>query len=120
MNPDRLKALLRDVSAGTLSADAALDQLRSLPFDDLGFAKVDHHRQLRTGLPEVIFGSGKTAEQIIAIARRVRDNAQNVLITRLAHPGGGEVKEAFPPRSSSPDARRAEITHPEPKMTGRG
>ena len=62
---------------------AALEQLRALPFDDLGFAKVDHHRAIRTGFPEVIFGSGKTAEQIIEITRSLSDGLHNVLITRL-------------------------------------
>jgi NCAIR mutase (PurE)-related protein len=120
MDPNRLKELLGQVSAGTTTADEALEALRSLPFEDLGFAKVDHHRQLRTGFPEVIFGSGKTAAQIIAIARRVRDNAQNVLITRLAAPEADEVRRAFPTMSYSPDARLAAIIHTEPEMTGRG
>lgn len=120
MNPDRLKALLRDVSAGTLSADAALDQLRSLPFDDLGFAKVDHHRALRTGFPEVIFGSGKTAEQIIEIARSLSDGSHNVLITRLDAALAARLREVFPSLAYSAHARVATIIHTPPPIVGRG
>lgn len=120
MDPNRLKELLAQVSAGTTSADDALDMLRSLPFEDLGFAKVDHHRQLRTGFPEVIFGSGKTAEQIIEIARRVKNNAQNVLITRLAPAEAAQVQHAFAELTYSPHARLATIIHARPEVTGRG
>ena len=71
MNPDDLRKLLEAVRQGRVSTDDALGRLRNLPFEDLGFAKVDHHRALRTGFPEVIFGPGKTAKQIVAIARRL-------------------------------------------------
>src|SRR6188474_724812 len=83
MNPDKLRDLLESVRRGRVSTDDAFQRLRQLPFEDLGFAKVDHHRALRTGFPEVIFGPGKTAKQIIEIARRVSRSDQNVLITRV-------------------------------------
>ncbi|MFN8624633.1 MAG: nickel pincer cofactor biosynthesis protein LarB [Candidatus Binatia bacterium] len=120
MDPSRLRALLAEVRDGELSADEALEQLRSLPFEDLGFAKVDHHRQLRTGFPEVIFGSGKTAEQIVEIARRVKDSAQNVLITRLAAAEAARIQEAFPEMCYLPHARAATIVHTRPEIRGRG
>ncbi|MFI5396119.1 MAG: nickel pincer cofactor biosynthesis protein LarB [Candidatus Binatia bacterium] len=120
MDPTRLKELLAQVGAGTVSADEALDVLRSLPFEDLGFAKVDHHRQLRTGFPEVIFGSGKTAEQIVEIARRLKDNAQNVLITRLAPAEAGQVQQAFPDLTYSAHARVGTLIHAQPEIIGRG
>jgi len=120
MDPIRLKDLLGRVSAGSLSADEALEALRCLPFEDLGFAKVDHHRQLRTGFPEVIFGPGKTAEQIIEIARRVTGNAQNVLITRLAAPEAEQLQRVFPSVSYSPHARLAVIINSQPEISGRG
>jgi len=120
MNPERLKDLLRQVSAGTLSTDAALDQLRSLPFDDLGFAKVDHHRALRTGFPEVIFGAGKTPEQIIEIARSLNDGAHNVLITRLDPAPAERLRAVFPSVSYSVHARVATIIHTPPPLVGRG
>jgi hypothetical protein len=67
---------------GALNLDEAIERLRHLPFEDLGYARVDHHRALRQGFPEVIFGSGKTPEQIAGIAGRLLDRAANLLITR--------------------------------------
>src|SRR5258708_3140461 len=83
MDQDQLRALLEDVRSGDLEVDTALDPIRPLPFEDLGFAKVDHHRSLRHGMPEVIFGMGKTLEQISAIAAAVLDKSRNLLITRV-------------------------------------
>jgi NCAIR mutase (PurE)-related protein len=96
MNPARLREVLDRVAEGALSTDAALEQLRGLPFEDLGFAKVDHHRDLRCGLPEVIFAPGKDASQIVAIARRLREQSGAVLITRLAEEVAAQVVEAMP------------------------
>jgi hypothetical protein len=73
---------MEQVREGAIDVDAALGRLRHMPFEDLGFAKVDHHRALRQGMPEVIFAMGKTPEQVTAIARRLLENASNVLITR--------------------------------------
>ena len=120
MNPERLRELLVQVRAGSVTADEALEQLKSLPFEDLGFAKVDHHRSLRTGFPEVIFGSGKTAEQIIEIARSLNDAAHNVLITRLDSEPAARVRQAFPRLSYSAHARVATIVQRQPDITGRG
>jgi len=120
MDPSRLRLLLADVSQGKLGPDEALEQLRSLPFEDLGFAKVDHHRHLRTGFPEVIFGSGKTAEQIVEIARRVKDRSQNVLITRLAASEAEQIRRTFPEMVYAPHARAATIVHARPTIRGRG
>jgi hypothetical protein len=82
MNREAIRTLLEDVSAGRLSVEAALHWLRSLPFEDLGFAKVDQHRTLRTGAPEAIFCPGKTPEQVVAIATRLAEHHVNVLATR--------------------------------------
>src|SRR5688500_5133938 len=83
MDVERLRALLEAVRAGSTDIAQALSELRDLPFRDLGFATVDHHRQLRTGVPEVILGEPKTAEQIAAIAEELARTGQNVLVTRL-------------------------------------
>ena len=120
MSPDRLRELLARVSAGEVSPDDALQQLKRLPFDDLGFAKVDHHRSLRTGLPEVIFGEGKTAEQIIDIARSLNDGAHNVLVTRLDAAKAERMRAAFPDTTYSPHARVATLIRTPPEITGRG
>jgi NCAIR mutase (PurE)-related protein len=83
MDQDQLRVLLEEVRTGTVEIDAALDRLRHMPFEDLGFAKVDHHRALRHGMPEVVFGLGKTADQVSSIAASLLARAQNVLLTRL-------------------------------------
>jgi NCAIR mutase (PurE)-related protein len=82
MDRTNLKLLLEKVRSGDVEIDSALERLKHMPFEDLGFAKVDHHRALRHGMPEVVFGKGKTPEQISAIAERLLDRAPNVLITR--------------------------------------
>jgi pyridinium-3,5-biscarboxylic acid mononucleotide synthase len=83
MDQDQLRVLLEEVRAGAVEIDAALERLRHMPFEDLGFAKVDHHRALRHGMPEVVFGLGKTADQVSSIAASLLARAQNVLLTRL-------------------------------------
>lgn len=82
MDQQQLRSLLEEVRGGALDVDAALDRLKHLPFEDLGFAKVDHHRALRHGMPEVIFSLGKRPEQVVEIASRLLDRAKNVLATR--------------------------------------
>jgi NCAIR mutase (PurE)-related protein len=84
MDQDQLRALLAQVSAGAVDVDAAMERLRHLPFEDLGFAKVDHHRALRHGIPEVVFGTGKTPDQISAIVNSLLARASNVLVTRAS------------------------------------
>lgn len=83
MTEARIREILEDVAAGRLSAQSALARLRNLPFDDLGFAKLDLHRTMRRGVPEVIFGEGKSADQIAAIAARMGVAGVNVVVTRL-------------------------------------
>ena len=82
MDQDHLRTLLEQVRAGAVDVDAALGRLRHLPYEDLGFAKVDHHRALRHGMPEVVFGQGKTPEQVSAIVKTLLASSQNVLVTR--------------------------------------
>ncbi len=83
MTPARLTRLLREVRTGRRSVPAALRTLKDLPYQDLGFARVDHHRPLRQGMPEVIYGEGKTAGQILAIARRLLQADTDLLVTRV-------------------------------------
>jgi NCAIR mutase (PurE)-related protein len=82
MDQDQLRILFEQVRDGAVEIDAAMHRMRHMPFEDLGFAKVDHHRALRHGMPEVILAQGKTPGQVAAIAERLLANAQNVLITR--------------------------------------
>ncbi len=76
--------------------DHAVERMRHMPFEDLGFAKVDHHRALRHGIPEVIFALGKTSDQIIGIAEKLADRSPNVLITRCEADKARVVMERFP------------------------
>jgi NCAIR mutase (PurE)-related protein len=82
MDQEQIRALLEQVRSGDVDVAVAMERMRHLPFEDLGFAKVDHHRALRHGIPEVVFAKGKTAEQVAAIAACLLKNSQNVLITR--------------------------------------
>lgn len=84
MHEDRLKQVLEQVASGKLSIEAALKDLKHMPFEDLGFAKIDHHRQLRQGMAEVIFSPGKTPRQIVEIASRLKSHNAVVLATRIS------------------------------------
>ena len=96
LNEDLLKKLLEDFKTGKKSESDVLDTLRHLPFEDIGFAKVDHHRHLRTGFPEVVYGSGKTPEQIIAIAEKIVAKENNFLVTRVDASVGKMLVDQFP------------------------
>ena len=95
MNPDSIRKLFEQVRRGKLSPDDAVQRLRHLPFEDLGFAKVDHHRPLRAGMPEVIFGLGKTPKQVAEIFARLARHGRNVLVTRANEEQFAAVKRKF-------------------------
>jgi hypothetical protein len=84
MNPQAIERLLNEVREGRTEVNTALERLRHLPFEDLGFAKLDHHRALRTGMPEVIFAQGKTEAQVSAIFAHMAKAGGNVLATRAS------------------------------------
>jgi NCAIR mutase (PurE)-related protein len=120
MTPDRLRDLLARVARGEVTEAEAFEQIKRLPFEDLGFAKVDHHRALRVGVPEVVFAPGKTAEQIVAIARRLRDAGHAVLVTRLSVDVAAVVGDAVPELTYVADARVAFCRAAEHAVSGRG
>ena len=96
MDQDQLRSLLEEVRAGAVDVDAAVDRMRHLPFEDMGWAKLDHHRALRHGLTDVIFGKGKTPDQITGIAARLLEKSQNLLITRADESVAARLKSSFP------------------------
>ncbi len=96
MTEEQLRGLLDEVKSGTLDVPAALERVRHLPFEDLGFAKVDHHRALRHGMPEVVFGLGKAPEHVVAIAGKLLEKADNVLITRVSRQTAELVTNELP------------------------
>ena len=119
MNQEQIRDLFEKVRAGDLSPDAATEQLKHLPFEDIDFAKVDHHRALRHGMPEVIFGQGKTPEQIAAIAERLASRGQNVLATRVDAVSAKAIQEVLPEAVYHPLSRLL-ILKREVKMLGKG
>jgi hypothetical protein len=100
MDRTQIEALLNEVRDGRTPVNDALERLRDLPFEDIGFAKVDHHRALRTGMPEVIFSAGKTPAQVAAIFARMAEHGGNVLATRVSADMFRAVREL-----ERPDAR---------------
>ncbi|MFQ5894472.1 MAG: nickel pincer cofactor biosynthesis protein LarB [Nitrospinota bacterium] len=105
MNRAALRHLLEGVRRGELSTEEALAQLRSLPFEDLGFAKVDNHRPLRSGYPEVVFAQGKTPEQVVSIVEHLAGHHEDVLVTRVEPPAAAALQSAFPSCEVHPPAR---------------
>ena len=117
MEPGKLRELLESVQHGGTTVEEAVSQLRDLPFADLGYAHVDHHRALRQGMPEVVFGQGKTSEQIAGIARELARTGQNVLVTRLDAEKARAVLEAMPELKYAPAARVATLEQaPVPRL----
>ena len=109
MNKERIKKLLEDARAGRVSIDEAADKLASLPYEDLSFARVDHHRELRLGFPEVILGQGKTVEQITKIAERILAHSSNLLISRTTEEVFLSVSKLAPDAEFHSEARMISV-----------
>jgi NCAIR mutase (PurE)-related protein len=105
MDIRKLEDLLRRVKTGKTPIDKAIAQLKSLPFEDLGYARIDHHRSLRKGFPEVIWGEGKSSNQILSIMKEMKRKGQNVLITRLDEKKAKDIQKAFPKCRYSPRSK---------------
>jgi len=106
MDRAQIETLLNAVREGSTPVPEALEKLRNLPFEDMGFAKLDHHRALRTGMPEVIFAAGKTPAQIASIFERMAHAGGNVLATRASREAY-EAVQALEPRAEYHDSARA-------------
>ena len=119
MTPDSIRKLFDQVKKGKLSPDDAVQRLRHLPFEDLGFAKVDHHRPLRAGMPEVIFGQGKTPKQVAEIFARLARHGRNVLVTRASEEQFAAVKKKFRGVEYHPLARAITLQRDRKKL-GKG
>ena len=119
MNRAQIEALLNEVRDGNTGVDEAMERLRGLPFEDLGFAKLDHHRALRTGMPEVIFASGKTAEQVATIFARMAQAGGNVLATRASRECFDAVVAAEPRAEYHATARAITLSQAAP-IPGKG
>ena len=112
MDRARIETLLKDVREGRIAVDDAVDRLKDLPFEDIGFAKLDHHRALRTGMPEVIFASGKTAAQVATIYARMAKAGGNVLATRATREMFEAIRAVEPRAEFHESARTITLNSP--------
>jgi NCAIR mutase (PurE)-related protein len=119
LNSESIRKLFQQVRAGKLSPDDAVNQLRHLPFEDLGFAKVDHHRALRVGVPEVILAQGKTPAQVAGIFKQLARHAKNVLATRADRKQFAAVKKTVRGAKFEESARAITLRR-DKKIYGKG
>jgi NCAIR mutase (PurE)-related protein len=120
MKESAIKEILQKVKNGTVSIEKAVGVLRTLPFEDLGFARVDHHRSLRQGFPEVIWGEGKTAGQIIAIIKKMCAKKYPVLATRVDQKKATKLKKLFSEAVYYPQSRVLTVIKGKIEQRGKG
>ena len=114
-----MRDLLESLQQGALSIDETLQRLRHLPYEDIGFAELDHHRALRRGFPEVVLGEGKSREQVVTIAERLSAQSDRLLITRVDADTYRAVKERLPDARYHADARAVTLDRSrEPRWPG--
>lgn len=114
MNTEQLKALLEGLKSGTVTIDHAMDSIKALPFSDLDFANIDHHRALRTGYPEVIYCEGKTIDQVCKIMCHMHEKGLNILGTRASEAMYEAVKAQLPMASYNPLGRTITLVNQTP------
>jgi len=120
MHVDHLKKLLTRVQQGKASVEKALTELKMLPFEEISCATIDHHRPLRQGAPETIFGEGKTAAQVLSIMKKLQEKGNNVLVTRLEREKYSSIKRAFPKARYYPLSRALTLLNHPIKVVGQG
>lgn len=121
MNAKELEKILKGISTGTVSVDEAMEKLREFPYTDLGFARIDHHRELRTGYPEIVYCAGKTPEQVRAIFGAMTEHDNNIIGTRAPKEMFSYISPFFPDAVYYETARivsikKKEITPPSSKI----
>jgi len=119
VDKERLRLLLKKVAQGKLKPEQALEKLRELPFENIGFAKIDHHRELRQGVPEVIFCENKTPDQVVKIVRSMLSQGSNVLATRVSREIYQKIKKLDKRVSYNRDARTV-VLNKKPQKKTRG
>ncbi len=120
MDKKKLKRLLTDLSDKKISVDNAIDKLKDLPFEDIGIANIDHHRELRKGVPEVIFGEGKKPEDIIEIMKRMYRKDERILVTRLSDEKAAKILKKFPDSKYHERSKALTLSKTAVEITGRG
>jgi NCAIR mutase (PurE)-related protein len=120
MDVRALKEFIEKVKNGRIGIDEAINRLRDLPYEDIGFANIDHHRALRKGFPEVIYAAGKKAEEIIEIIRKMVEKEENILVTKLNDDKGRIIKEQFPQGEYFSNAKVFALEIRPAEKTGKG
>ncbi len=120
MNIRKLERLLKNVKAGKISIEGATAELKSLPFEDLGIARIDHPRVLRKGFPEVIWGEGKSSSQIVSIMRQLKNKGHPILVTRLDDHKARGIQNVFRKSQYYPESRVLTLLHRRVEVTGKG
>jgi NCAIR mutase (PurE)-related protein len=120
MRRERVRDLLAQVAEGSLAVDRALASLALEPTESLGFATIDHHRALRQGFPEVVYGGGKTPEQVVAIASRIAERGDGVLVTRVAPDAVRPLADAIPGIEHNSLAATAFLRPAQPPAAAKG
>ncbi|HAG51122.1 MAG TPA: nickel pincer cofactor biosynthesis protein LarB [Deltaproteobacteria bacterium] len=120
MNVNTLKKLINDIKNGRISISSALERLKTLPFEEMGFATLDTHRSLRQGFPEVILGQGKTPSQIIAIIKKMKERKENILITRVDDAKFRKIKKMVSQAKYNESAKTVFIQSHPVKLIGKG
>lgn len=120
MNEDTIRELLSDLQEGKVSLSDALEKLKNLPFEDIGFACIDHHRGLRRGYGEVIFGEGKAPDDIVEIMKRMIEQGENILVTRISPEKAKIVQKNFPEAEYHRRARIITLQLKPQRERGRG
>jgi len=117
---ERVRDLLGRVADGSMPIESALASLSQEPSESLGFATIDHHRALRQGFPEVVYGAGKTTEQLVAIAQRIAERGDGVLVTRVPSESIAPLLDALPGAEANALARTVRVRATQPPATARG
>ena len=120
MRRERVRDLLGKVADGSMAIETALVSLSQEPTESLGFATIDHHRALRQGFPEVVYGAGKTTEQLVAIAQRISERGDGVLVTRVPTESVTPLLDALPGAESNLLARTVRVRATQPPGTAQG
>lgn len=120
MNVDHLRRLLERLQQGKVKVEKALQELKTLPFEEIGCATIDHHRPLRQGAPETIFGEGKTVAQMLSIMKKMQGKKNNILVTRLDRVKAASVKRAFRRAQYYPQSRTLTLLSHPIKIVGKG
>jgi len=120
MDVRALKEFIEKIRDGTIGVDEAVARIRDLPYEDIGFASIDHHRALRKGFPEVIYAAGKKAEEIIEIIGKMVEKEENILVTKLSDDKARIIKERFPKGEYFPNPKAFTLEVKPEEKRGKG